>query len=134
MPPPNLPPNLPLSLSLDATTLPVLARGCAVLGSGGGGGTEVTLAAALQAVADHGPVPVVAPEELPADALVMPCGVIGSPVVSAERIGGPDQAAVLRDTVERLHGVPVAALMSGEIGGGHRGTVPGRGGGGGVAA
>ncbi|KAB2339452.1 DUF917 domain-containing protein [Actinomadura rudentiformis] len=102
---------------LDGGTLPTFARGCAVLGSGGGGGVDVVLAAALQAVADHGPVPVLQPEDLDATALVMPCGVIGSPAVGAERIGGGTEAQVLRDTVERLHGAPVAALMSSEIGG-----------------
>ncbi|GAA2593982.1 DUF917 domain-containing protein [Actinomadura fulvescens] len=102
---------------LDATTLPAYARGCAVLGSGGGGPVGVALATALQAVADHGPVRVVRAEDLDGDALVMPCGIIGSPAVANERIGGGTEAEVLRETVERLHGTPVAALMSSEIGG-----------------
>ncbi|MFI0450044.1 DUF917 domain-containing protein [Actinomadura sp. 6N118] len=102
---------------LDGTTLPTFARGCAVLGSGGGGGVGVALATALQAVEDHGPVHVVQHEDLDAGALVMPCGIIGSPAVAGERIGGGTEAEVLRDTVERLHGAPVAALMSSEIGG-----------------
>ncbi|MFI6521741.1 DUF917 domain-containing protein [Spirillospora sp. NPDC050679] len=102
---------------LDDALLTAFARGCALLGSGGGGDVEPSLAAAAQAVADHGPVRVVQPEDLPADALVMSCGIIGSPTVATERIGGPLQARTLRDTVEDLHGVPVAALMSGEIGG-----------------
>ncbi|GAA3937099.1 hypothetical protein GCM10023085_18100 [Actinomadura viridis] len=102
---------------LDQTTLPVFARGCAVLGSGGGGGIEVALAAALQAVDDHGPVTVVQPEDLADAALVMPCGLIGSPEVVTERIGGDTAPAVLRDTLEGLLGTPVAALMSSEIGG-----------------
>ncbi|MFC6886842.1 DUF917 domain-containing protein [Actinomadura yumaensis] len=102
---------------LDDASLPAFARGCAVLGSGGGGDVGPALSAAAQAVADHGPVRVVQPEELPADGLVMSCGLVGSPVVATERIGGDAEARTLRDTVERLHGVPVAALMSSEIGG-----------------
>jgi len=34
---------------LDASTLPALARGCAILGAGGGGDTQVGLLAGLQA-------------------------------------------------------------------------------------
>ncbi|GAA1537529.1 DUF917 domain-containing protein [Actinomadura kijaniata] len=104
-------------LTLTEALLPAFARGCSVLGSGGGGDVGVTLAAARQSLAEHGPVDVVDPEELPGDALVMSCGMIGSPAVSAERIGGPVEARTLRATVERLHGVPVGALMSSEIGG-----------------
>lgn len=52
---------------LDASTLPALARGCAILGAGGGGDTQVGLLAALQAVEDHGAVPLVDLDDLPDD-------------------------------------------------------------------
>lgn len=86
-------------------------------GVGGGGPADVTLPVAGQAIEECGPVPVVDPAALPADALVMPVGLVGSPAVSAERIGGRDEPARLRARFETLHGAPVAAVMSSEIGG-----------------
>ncbi len=42
---------------LEAESLHALARGCAVLGAGGGGDPYLGLLQALQATADFGPVP-----------------------------------------------------------------------------
>lgn len=108
---------------LDAGALRALARGCAVLGAGGGGDTYLTLLQALQATEDHGPVPLVDVAELPDDALVMPCGGIGAPTVSIEKIENGDEGSRLRDQLEYLTGRPVAALMASEIGGGN-GVLP----------
>ena len=44
---------------LNEGNLPALARGCAILGAGGGGDTGVGLLMSLQAVEEAGPVPVV---------------------------------------------------------------------------
>ena len=108
---------------LDAEALRALARGCAVLGAGGGGDTYLTLLQALQATEDHGPVPLVDVAELPDDALVMPCGGIGAPTVSIEKIENGDEGSRLRGQLEYLTGRPVAALMASEIGGGN-GVLP----------
>ncbi|MFF8596993.1 DUF917 domain-containing protein [Streptomyces sp. NPDC015220] len=104
-------------MDLDAAALAAFARGCALLGSGGGGPVSVTLPVAAQALEECGPVPVADPRDLPGDALVMPFSLVGSPAVAAERIGGRDEPARLRDRVEQLHGRPVAAVLSSEIGG-----------------
>ena len=72
-------------MQLDASTLPALARGCAILGAGGGGDTEIGLLASLQAVEDHGPVPLVDLDELPDEALLMPCGGVGAPTGAGSR-------------------------------------------------
>jgi DUF917 family protein len=108
---------------LDTSTLPALARGCAILGAGGGGDTQVGLLAALQAIEDHGPVPLVGLDDLPDDGLLMPCGGVGAPTVSIEKIEGGEEGGRLRDVVERLRGRPVVALMAGEIGGSN-GIIP----------
>ena len=108
---------------LDPPALHALARGCAVLGAGGGGDTYLALLQALQATGDHAPVPLVDLDELPDDALVMPCGGIGAPTVSIEKIENGDEGERLRDHLEALTGRRVAALMAGEIGGGN-GLVP----------
>jgi DUF917 family protein len=102
---------------LDASNLPALARGCALLGAGGGGDTELPLLMALRAVEESGPVPVVALAALPDDGLVMPCGSIGSPAVATERVWSGDEGLVLRDTVEAIRGARVCALMPVQAGG-----------------
>jgi DUF917 family protein len=102
---------------LDASNLPAVARGCAVLGAGGGGDTDLPLLMALRAIEEHGPVPLVRLGELPEGGLVMPCGSIGSPAVATERLWSGDEGFVLRDTVEALHGEGVCALICFKVGG-----------------
>ena len=51
-----------------------------------------------------GPVPLVDLDELPDDALIMPCGDIGAPVVSIEKLGAGDEGGWLRDGLERVRG------------------------------
>lgn len=104
---------------LTPETLPDLARGCSVLGAGGGGDTRIALLASLQAMEEHGPVELVDLDELPDDGLVMPCGYIGAPTISLEKPGSGHEGEHLRDAVELLKGKPVVALMAGEIGGGN---------------
>ena len=102
---------------LDPESLRALARGCAVLGAGGGGDPYLGLLQALQATEDYGPVPLVDIDELPDDALVMPCGGIGAPTVSIEKIENGDEGGRLREHLEFVTGGRVAALMAAEIGG-----------------
>ncbi|NRQ39343.1 DUF917 domain-containing protein [Nonomuraea sp. NN258] len=104
-------------MDVDTGLLPAFARGCAVLGSGGGGPVAIARAAALQALADHGPVRVVQAAELDPSMLVMPIGTAGSTAVMAERVGGVNEAAYLRDKIEELYGARVGAVMASEIGG-----------------
>jgi hypothetical protein len=104
---------------LDDDSLRALARGCAVLGAGGGGDPHLALLQALQASGDFGPVPLIDVDELPGDALIMPCGGIGAPTVSIEKIENGDEGNRLRDYLEHETGQRVAALMAAEIGGGN---------------
>jgi uncharacterized protein len=102
---------------LDPHSLRALARGCAVLGAGGGGDPYLGLLQALQATEDFGPVQLVDLDELPGDAMIMPCGAIGAPTVSVEKIENGDEGGRLREHLEFLTGRRVAALMAAEIGG-----------------
>jgi DUF917 family protein len=104
---------------LDSDSLRALSRGCAVLGAGGGGDTYIALLQALQATEDHGPAPLVDLDELPDDSLIMPCGGIGAPTVSIEKIENGNEGERLREQLEFLTGRRVAALMASEIGGGN---------------
>ena len=104
---------------LDRDCLHALARGCAVLGAGGGGDPWLALLQALQASGDFGPVSLIDVDELPGDALIMPCGGIGAPTVSIEKLENGDEGNRLRDHLESVTGQKVAALMAAEIGGGN---------------
>jgi DUF917 family protein len=104
---------------LDASNLPAVARGCVVLGAGGGGDTYLPLMMALRAVEENGPVPLVQLADAPDGGLVMPCGSIGSPEVATERVWSGDEGLVLRDTLEAVRGERVRALMCFEVGGGN---------------
>ena len=108
---------------LDPESLRALARGCAVLGAGGGGDTYLPLLQALQATEDYGLVPLVDLDELPDESLIMPCGAIGAPTVSIEKFENGDEGERLREHLQFLTGRRVAALMAGEIGGGN-GVLP----------
>jgi uncharacterized protein len=110
---------LPMKRLLDPDALRALARGCAVLGAGGGGDTYLTLLQALQATEDYGPVPLIDLDELPDDSLIMPCGGIGAPTVSIEKLENGDEGERLREQLQYVTGRRVAALMAGEIGGGN---------------
>src|SRR5215471_20624598 len=100
-----------------------MARGCSVLGAGGGGDTYTSLLAARHAIERFGPVGLVDLDDLPDDALIMPCGGIGAPTVSIEKLENGDEGERLRQELEYLTGRRVAALMVGEIGGGN-GVLP----------
>jgi DUF917 family protein len=104
---------------LDPESLRALSRGCAVLGAGGGGDAHVTLLQALQATEDFGPVALVDLDELPDDALIMPCAGIGATTVILEKFENGDEGVRLRDQMQFVTGLRVAALMSIEIGGGN---------------
>jgi DUF917 family protein len=104
-------------MSIRETDIPALARGCAVLGTGGGGGVRAGSLAAARAVRAYGPVPLVRLADLPPDALVVPLSGIGAPTVSHEMIHSEDEPKRIAEEIERLFGRPPAAIMSSEIGG-----------------
>ena len=104
---------------LDPDSLRAQSRGCAILGAGGGGDAHVTLLQALQATEDFGPVPLVDLDELPDDALIMPCAGIGATTVILEKFENGDEGVRLLEHLEFMTGRRVAALMAIEIGGGN---------------
>lgn len=99
--------------------LTALSRGCAVLGTGGGGEVATGTLVARQSLGVHGPVPLVTLDNLPEDGMLMPVGMIGAPSVSIEKLGSGSEISVLRSAVEEITGKPVVALMASEIGGGN---------------
>jgi uncharacterized protein len=108
---------------LDPGALRALARGCAILGAGGGGDSYVALLQVLQATEDYGPAQLIDLDELPDDALIMPCGGIGAPTVTIEKFENGDEGERLREHLEFMTDRRVAALMPAEIGAGN-GVLP----------
>ncbi|GAA2837887.1 hypothetical protein GCM10020220_028530 [Nonomuraea rubra] len=97
--------------------IPALARGCAVLGTGGGGDVRTGSLAAIRAIREYGPVPLLKLDDLPGDALILPLSGIGAPTVSHEMIHGEDEPKRIAEEAERIFGRPPSAIMSSEIGG-----------------
>ena len=104
---------------VEASDIEAMARGCAVLGTGGGGEVATMALVARQALLDHGPVQLVSLRDLPADGILMPVGGIGAPSVVAEKVGSGDEVEFLLEAVESTSRHPVVALMASEIGGGN---------------
>src|SRR5262249_27006405 len=104
---------------LDEAALRSLARGCAMLGTGGGGDPRIGLLLALQALEEVGPTELVDLDDLPPEALIMPCGMVGAPTMHIEKIENGGEGAILREQLKRLTGRTVAAPVPAEVGGSH---------------
>jgi DUF917 family protein len=106
-------------MQLDVADLEAYARGCAILGTGGGGDVGIPALAARAALRTHGPVDVVDLDDLPDDALVMPVAGWGAPTVAIEKFESGEEIVAVRDAVERWFARRVDVLLIGEIGGGN---------------
>lgn len=94
-----------------------LARGAAILGTGGGGDPYLGELAALQALENYGPPVLVGIDELPNDGLVVLAIMVGAPVPLVEKLSfGHELISAYEAVAARLDSPPVA-LMSPEIGG-----------------
>jgi DUF917 family protein len=102
---------------LGATDIVDLARGCAFLGSGGGGDPHGALIEIDAAIGAGGTVELIDAESLQDDALVTPCGWIGAPTVSAEKLPSGEEAVLGLRKLEALIGRRANAVMPVEIGG-----------------
>ncbi len=94
-----------------------LARGCAFLGSGGGGDPQATLVELEAYSGAELSVELLDLESLNDDALVAPCGWIGAPTVSAEKLPSGQEALLGLRKLEALLGRRVDAVFPIEFGG-----------------
>lgn len=101
--------------------LTALARGYALLGSGGGGTT--TMLELMLARAESWPIPVSGVDDLDAAAPCLGAAFVGSTMLLGERMPGCDPFGPLIAAVERWLGTRVPAVCSLE-GGGMNGLVP----------
>ncbi len=94
-----------------------LARGAAILGTGGGGDPYIGGLMLRQAIEDKGPVTLIDVESLGDTELAVPFGMMGAPTVMVEKIpNGAEMVAVLQ-LMQRHIGEDAKAVMCAEIGG-----------------
>ncbi len=106
-----------MSWQLTERHLADLARGAAVLGTGGGGDPYVGQLLVRQAIHEFGSVTVLDPDEVDGDALVVPTAQMGAPTVVFEKLPrGTEAVTALRALEERL-GAAATATMPIECGG-----------------
>lgn len=104
-------------MQIDHATLADLASGAAFLGSGGGGDPYYGQLLAEAELAHRGAYTLVALESLADDALVVPCGWIGAPTVSVEKLPSGKEAIAGLRRLEQILGRRADAVMPIEIGG-----------------
>lgn len=102
---------------ITADLLDDMARGAGILGTGGGGDPYAGKLLAREAIRKHGPVPLVAIDEVPADATVVAISGMGAPTVLLEKLpAGTEELAALR-ALESTLGRPATHIVPIEIGG-----------------
>jgi DUF917 family protein len=94
-----------------------VALGSTVLGTGGGGDPYVGRLLAEKAVREHGEVALLDPSEVPADACVFLCGMMGAPAVIVEKLPSGNEAVAAMEALARVLGRRVTHISSLEAGG-----------------
>jgi DUF917 family protein len=102
---------------LGAVELRDIARGAAILGSGGGGDPHLGALAALQALADYGPAALISADAVPEYGLVVSAIMVGAPVPLVEKLSFGQELVTAYETVADRLNAPVVAVMSPEVGG-----------------
>ncbi len=103
--------------ALDETKLEALAIGAGILGTGGGGNPYYGKLHVRRLLREGHRVQIVAPDEVPDDALVVSVGGMGAPTIGIERIHRGDEPLVALRALEQHLGRPATHLVPGEIGG-----------------
>ncbi len=106
-------------MRIDRTALADLARGAAFLGSGGGGDPYYSLLLGEAELARGEAFELVTLDSLSDDALVVPCGWIGAPTVSVEKLPSGHEALAGLRRLEKELGRRIDAVLPIEIGGGN---------------
>lgn len=106
-----------MSWLITADMVPDLARGAAVLGTGGGGNPYIGSLLAQQALREHGPVTVVGLDEVPDDALTLTAAMMGAPTVMVEKLPSLDEVLAPVRALETHLGRAVTHVSCAEVGG-----------------
>ena len=102
---------------LNAGELRDVARGAAVLGTGGGGDPYLGTLAALRALDEYGSAQVVEITELPEESLVASVVMVGAPVPLIEKFPLGDELVTVYRALDGFLGGRLAGLLPFEIGG-----------------
>ncbi|NVK54730.1 MAG: DUF917 domain-containing protein [Alteromonadaceae bacterium] len=104
---------------LDEHALEDLANGCAFLGSGGGGDPYYSILeiTSLLSNSQFNDVTIISADTLDDDAVVAPCGWLGAPTVSLEKLPSGTEATAGLARLEQVLGKKIDAIFPVEIGG-----------------
>jgi DUF917 family protein len=102
---------------LDAQQVRDIARGAAVLGTGGGGDPYLGTLSALQALEEFGNPKVIEPDEVPDDGLIASPFMVGAPVAFLEKFPVGRELEYVYKALDRYLEGGLVALMSAEMGG-----------------
>jgi uncharacterized protein len=102
---------------ISETDIADIAHGAAVLGSGGGGDPWIGSLLAQAAIAQHGPVELVDPDDLTDESFVLPVAMMGAPTVIVEKPPAGDEFLRAFAAVERSVGRTVTHVACLEAGG-----------------
>ena len=106
-----------MSWTLRTADLDDLARGAALLGTGGGGDPFVGKMLVTQALGEAGEITILDPEELDDDAWVIPVAQMGAPTVVVEKMPRGTEPELALITLEKHTGRTADATMPMECGG-----------------
>jgi uncharacterized protein len=109
--------------NLQLQDIDTLARGVAILGSGGGGDPEFERVVVRDLIDGGAVVTLINMEELPEKSAIFPVALVGAPLVTLEKIPTKNQIDLLFSTIRAEAGEQSLVLMPVEIGGGN-GIVP----------
>jgi DUF917 family protein len=102
---------------ITAEQLDEIALGAAVLGTGGGGDPYIGKLMGQASIRKRGPVTLIAPEEVPDNALVVCTAMMGAPTVMLEKIPRGEEIVNAFKGLQSYLGEPIFATMSAEAGG-----------------
>jgi DUF917 family protein len=102
---------------IEVDDLEALALGATLLGSGGGGDPQPDFLRTKELVERFSPVNLIDVEMLDDEALVVPIGFVGAPLVSIEKLPSGRECQTILQMVEKYFDRRVSALVAAEIGG-----------------
>ncbi|MDR1078434.1 MAG: DUF917 domain-containing protein [Propionibacteriaceae bacterium] len=102
---------------IESADIADLARGAAILGTGGGGDPYIGQLMAWEALETSGPVELVAPADLPDQAQILPVAMMGAPTVMIEKLPSVDQFVVAVEALGQYLGVQPTHIACMEAGG-----------------
>jgi DUF917 family protein len=106
-----------VSVQITADRMNDIARGAAILGTGGGGDPYIGRLLAEQAIRRHGPVTLVDLDEVPDDAVVVSVAMMGAPTVMVEKMPGGTEIRTALRAMREVLGEEITHLSCIEAGG-----------------